>query len=296
MDQDMVPLLPKPRTFNRANIIFASATILFLSAIAAIIAYYAIKMTHNTHTDKIEPALQGTLSLCLQDLATHWETSRVWKLVAYFYGQENIQITDLNTMQVKYPAGSFQNAGGFKFYSQPYGFPTNTACLTYSILFLNNFQWVKGGKLPGLWIGDIGANGGNHIDNGFSARFMWRSGGDAEVYLYLPNNQKNEYHQQIISNNDYGDYLWRSVFKFQQSQWNNISLCITLNTPQSYDGVLEAQINNITMNITNLMWTPNPTLKINGIMMNTFYGGNDPTWAPKDTMYSYFKNFTIKTT
>jgi hypothetical protein len=51
--------------------------------------------------------------------------------------------------------------------------------LSYYVRFSENFDFVKGGKLPGLF-GGVGNSGGEIPDgtDGFSTRFMWRRNGD----------------------------------------------------------------------------------------------------------------------
>lgn len=55
--------------------------------------------------------------------------------------------------------------------------------VSYEVAFDTDFDWVKGGKLPGLRGGNLdGCSGGNQADgdNCFSARLMWRQGGMGE--------------------------------------------------------------------------------------------------------------------
>ncbi|KAF9909713.1 hypothetical protein EC991_008194 [Linnemannia zychae] len=61
--------------------------------------------------------------------------------------------------------------------------------LEYQMLFEPGFNWVRGGKLPGILVGsEQGCNaecsGGGSAENCFSTRMMWRSGGEGELYLY----------------------------------------------------------------------------------------------------------------
>jgi len=56
--------------------------------------------------------------------------------------------------------------------------------LSYEIAFDSNFDWVKGGKLPGLrgGLNSTGCSGGNQADglSCFSSRLMWRTNGQGE--------------------------------------------------------------------------------------------------------------------
>lgn len=61
--------------------------------------------------------------------------------------------------------------------------------LEYQMLFQPGFNWVKGGKLPGILSGsEQGCNadcsGGGSAESCFSTRMMWRANGEGELYLY----------------------------------------------------------------------------------------------------------------
>lgn len=88
-------------------------------------------------------------------------------------------------LRVTYPAGSFShNTGGAQFYSLfNSATPFQTMMLEYEVAFDQNFDFVKGGKLPGLRGGSPnGCSGGNFPDGltCFSARLMWRQNGNGE--------------------------------------------------------------------------------------------------------------------
>lgn len=96
-------------------------------------------------------------------------------------------------LQVSYPAGSFNNnTGGAQFYTlwnTTDGNAFQSVLLSYEIAFDTNFQWVKGGKLPGLRGGPLvnGCDGGAE-PNGtdcFSARVMWRTNAQGEGMFLL---------------------------------------------------------------------------------------------------------------
>ena len=69
--------------------------------------------------------------------------------------------------------GPEKNGAGWRF---PIG-RRETAELSYTVRFGKDFDWVKGGKLPGFCGGPENVSGGRPADgtNGFSARLMWRS-------------------------------------------------------------------------------------------------------------------------
>ena len=90
-------------------------------------------------------------------------------------------------LQVTYPAGGLGPNGGMQSYSlwnTSDGSAFNSMLLSYELAFDAGFDWVKGGKLPGLRGGPNpdGCSGGNE-PNGtdcFSTRLMWRQNGAGE--------------------------------------------------------------------------------------------------------------------
>ena len=88
--------------------------------------------------------------------------------------------TNTTALQVFYPVGSFNNnTGGAQFYTLwNSSTPFQSMLVSYELAFDTNFQFVKGGKLPGLRGGPSvnGCDGGKE-HNGtdcFSTRLMWR--------------------------------------------------------------------------------------------------------------------------
>lgn len=128
-----------------------------------------------------------------------------------------------NALVANYPAGTFGLTGsGYSFYSEGShnGVLTSGAkevLFSYSIYFENGFDFVKGGKLPGLYGGtniDVAksCSGGRQDgrDECFSARMMWRTDGAGEFYNYYPTSiqQGNGYCQTApysICDTTYGD-------------------------------------------------------------------------------------------
>ena len=86
-------------------------------------------------------------------------------------------------IQVTYPEGGVGK--GFKF-STNFG-SHESMYLEYKVRFAEDFDWVLGGKLPGL-DGGTGNSGGNkpNGEDGWSVRFMWRGGGEGVAYVYHP--------------------------------------------------------------------------------------------------------------
>jgi hypothetical protein len=238
------------------------------------------------------------------EFSNNWVDTQPWNVIKYSYGRENWKTLDNNTVQVTYPKGSFSPSapipGGFLFYAQPRSvFPTEEVYLTYKVKMGDDtsFNWVRGGMLPGLWIGELGAWDANKITNGASFRMMWRSGGQAEAYVYA-GKQESEFYSLpgYVDNDPFGESVQRGFSKFVAGQWNDVVMRVKLNSPGVADGILEVSVNDKTFSFEKMMWRQTGMdMKINGIIMNSFFGGSDVTWATPTEQYVYFSSFAAYT-
>ena len=110
----------------------------------------------------------GDYMQVFHDQVDSWNASSALQL---FYPQDSIN-----------PGNSPQ--GGADFYATPLPLAdVSNVTLEYSVFFPSNFDWVLGGKLPGLYGGHMTCSGGDDATQCFSTRLMWRSGGAGELYL-----------------------------------------------------------------------------------------------------------------
>lgn len=96
--------------------------------------------------------------------------------------------TSVPVLQATYPAGGFSsNQSGAQWYNlwnASDGSTFGTMLATYEVAFDSGFDWVKGGKLPGLrgGLNSTGCSGGNEAtgQDCFSSRVMWRQSAEGE--------------------------------------------------------------------------------------------------------------------
>lgn len=249
-----------------------------------------------------------------------WTTSS-----SRFSGVQNVPLTDdalrvervssgttHNTVQVNgktaweafYPKGSRNPSssirGGFGFYlSGPTGWNITRAkevTFSYAIMFDKNFEWQKGGKLPGLFggIGEYayGCTGGRQEDRDrcFDLRYMWRKSGDGELYAYLPQDHPNTDYTLLsvppysARNSDYGFSIGRGAWTFKAGEWNTMSEHIKLNTPGAEDGAVQVFWNgNAVISAKGIAIRDYAAANFTGVHFQTFFGGSDASWnSPKD--------------
>ncbi len=195
-------------------------------------------------------------------------------------------------LQVSYPKGSASPStttkygapkGGAGFYAQYRMAPSDRLHMRYYLRFADNFDFVKGGKLPGLY-GGTGNSGGNIPDgtDGFSSRIMWRENGEGEVYAYLP------------ASTDFGTSLGRGCFMFERGKWYSIEQELSLNKPGSSDGYVNIWVDGKPkFHAGNLNFRTTDALKINGVFFDTFFGGDDTSWVTPVDTHIDFGNFAI---
>ncbi|NIC06895.1 polysaccharide lyase [Billgrantia bachuensis] len=162
--------------------------------------------------------------------------------------------------------------GGLGFYTREASLEkADRACLHYQLRFEANFNFVKGGKLPGLYGGEA-PSGGETVtgENGYSLRLMWREDGQGELYAYLVDRE--------------GESIGRGSWYFPPGRWVNVEQEVILNTPGEKNGVVRLWIDGWpVLEQRNLVYRTTPDLGIDGIMFSTFFGGTGEEWrTPRD--------------
>ncbi|CAO3622235.1 unnamed protein product [Cunninghamella echinulata] len=206
-------------------------------------------------------------------------------------------------LKITYPENSMNPGadpqGGIGFYSQPISLSRapRELQLSYQVYFPKGFDFVKGGKLPGLYGGHDECSGGTNSPTCFSTRFMWREDGQGEVYAYVPPKLQSKNickSNGNICNSDYGYSLGRGSWKFKTGAWNKLQQKVVLNTPGKKNGVVTVFLNGRKVyQQKNLVLRTKKTKKIFGIAFDTFFGGSSEEFRTPKTQYSYFKDFAL---
>jgi len=159
--------------------------------------------------------------------------------------------------------------------------------LSYRLRFGSGFQYVKGGKLPGL-VGGTAPTDCISDHGGFSARGMWRPGGAAVQYLYYPD-KKNR------CGDDFSYVSDGRNFVFVPGKWQTIEHRIVMNTPGQRDGILQAWVDGALVLDENQFYycAPGATFAIDALYFSTFFGGSDSTWAPATDQTVDYDDFIV---
>ncbi len=215
-----------------------------------------------------------------------------------------------DSLRVDYVPGEVGMRSGWGFHASPeHAFPSISSTLSYRVFFPEDFDWRRGGKLPGLFIGHPGATGGNWEYKAGSARVVWQRNGVAALYLYLPlqvafdgsketavETQGAEF-KRCCHLTKKGCHLWNrgsDVLRFKRGQWNDVQLVVHLNTIGRQDGYVELTVNGEKKVCGGMAWRTRAHLAIGGLAWQTFYGGRDAEAAcPREGAYTKFSAFKV---
>ena len=194
-------------------------------------------------------------------------------------------------IQVKFPEGSYSPGaddaprGGAGFHVALPGRPSvENACLRYAVQFPSGFDWVKGGKLPGLYGGQPPSGGGEVPgDKGFSVRYMWREDGNGEAYGYIVNKP-----------DDFGVSIGRGSWQFPTGTWVVLEQEIVLNDPSQANGILRVWVDGRqVIEQKDIVYRTTSDITIDGLMFSTFFGGGDKSWATPKQQEIRFSDFEV---
>ncbi|MCI0562502.1 MAG: hypothetical protein MN733_28790 [Nitrososphaera sp.] len=182
-------------------------------------------------------------------------------------------------LRVTYPEGEVGK--GFKFMTD-HGL-RDRMYLQYKVRFAEDFDWMKGGKLPGFLGGSVKAGVKPTGEDGWLVRFMWGSDGVGFAYVYHPDMPGR-----------WGEGFSLGNFWFQKGVVQTLGLEVVLNTPGQHDGVIRAWLDGVlVVEETSMRFRDIPELQINGVTFATFFGGNDDSWAPTKDEHIDFGDFKL---
>ncbi|MGB1008257.1 MAG: polysaccharide lyase [Thiolinea sp.] len=183
----------------------------------------------------------------------------------------------------KYRAGCSNELGCYN-WKPELGRGFDSLYYSYWVKFPKGFDFVLGGKLPGIGSRDGGTGGGKPSGvDGWSVRAMWDSHGKFGQYVYHVDQPKH-----------FGDFMPWDNSDIELGKWYQIKTFVRLNTPGQRNGVIRTWLNNRqVMHRNQLRFRNIPQLKIERFLFSAFFGGTGPEWAPSRDMILYMDDFII---
>jgi hypothetical protein len=185
-----------------------------------------------------------------------------------------------------------------------------------------------------VWMGTCGASGGQHQSQGGSVRCMWRAGGVAVLYVYLPTHlctqerggagrsgdkggtggrnggtqeaalsralagvQHATYREACHCTGTAGHDLFRAATphpaRLIPGACNTVCIGVRLNAPGRDDGVLAMSVNGTTHRLDHVRFRAHGDLRVEGLLVHTWFGGGTNEWAPPSPQRLAFHGFRV---
>ena len=176
----------------------------------------------------------------------------------------------------------------------------NELYLQYNLMFPKGFNFVRGGKLPGLSGGTSPAGGSKDTD-GFSARIMWRvinfdnkhkikNSYKAYLcqYVYYP--EKDIDKKWGLDLNWTNSKTGRKIFIIP-GKWHTVKMRVKLNAGKDLIESWFDEKKVLSKKLT--LRRKNQTFSIENLYFSVFFRGSKESWESKKDEYVYFDNFVI---
>jgi hypothetical protein len=190
------------------------------------------------------------------------------------------------SLRVLYPKGGVGSSAGGALWRMRLDRFDDLYC-SYYVRFQPDFDFVKGGKLPGLAGGTANTGGRKPTGtDGWSARMMWLARGEVVQYVYhvdQPTNYGENFHW------DRGGQRF-----FRPGTWHHVEHRIVINTPGQRDGIVQGWFDGVlALDRRDVRFRDVNTFAIDLFAFSTFFGGSDATWAPTKDEQVTFDQFVI---
>ncbi len=211
------------------------------------------------------------------------------------------------SLAVLYPEGQHRSANTGAQWQLLFDQGYEELFVEYRVKFRDGFDFVRGGKLPGL-IGGAANTGGDRPDgtDGFSARMHWRTDGSSgspldtdqasiTQYLYHPD-QPNTFGEDFRwDDSPAGDWAF-----FDSDQWYHLRHRVVMNSVVNgqgqHDGIVQAWLDGqMVLDLNNIRFRDVESLQIDGLYFSTFFGGSGDQWNTSKDEIAYFDDFKIFT-
>ena len=209
-----------------------------------------------------------------------------------------------SAIRVRYPkGGEGPGEGGAQWIAElDEGY--EEAYLSYRVKFADGFDFVRGGKLPGL-AGGSAPSGSAPADGvrGWSGRLMWRT--DFRGVTGEPEQRTSgliSYAKHVKSGLEMDGRQEDEVFVVEpdgiqseivSDRWYAIRQRVVMNTPGQRDGILQVWLDGrLVLDQNDIQWRDTPDLQIDRLFFSTFFGGGE-AWKSSQEEFAFFDDFKM---
>ena len=157
----------------------------------------------------------------------------------------------------------------------------SSVCISYQVLLPPDFDFHRGGTLPGL-VGSDGVEGGDR----FSTRFAWRPKGLGGATLRV--SEKGATRSVVAE---------REGFAFPRGKWVRLEQEVVLNAPTKSDGVLRVWVDGtLAIDRTDMAYRSRSEVGVVGVAVDVFAGSSpdDAQAAPSREARVWLTSFEAR--
>lgn len=209
-----------------------------------------------------------------------------------------------SAIRVRYPAGGAGPGEGGAQWIVELDEGYEEAYLSYRVKFAAGFDFVRGGKLPGL-AGGSAPSGSAPADGvrGWSGRLMWRTAFTGVTgQPQQPTSGLISYAKHVNSGFARDGRQEDQVFVvepngqnsvLQSDRWYTIRQRVVMNTPGQRDGILQLWLDGrLVLDQNDIQWRNTPELQIDRLFFSTFFGGGQ-AWRSSKEEFVFFDDFKM---
>ncbi|MFK7736668.1 MAG: polysaccharide lyase [Pirellulaceae bacterium] len=207
-------------------------------------------------------------------------------------------------LAVDYPQGAVGPKAGGAQWKLTFPESYQALRLEYRLQFGEGFDFVRGGKLPGL-AGGTAPTGSKLADgnNGWSSRFMWRtdhhgkSGRPPQRRAWLQSYMKHFESGPKEDGIGEDELDWRRDSRrvmIEAGRWYSIRQEVRMNDVGKNDGQLRVWLDGVLVaNRDDVYYRKSDKIGIDVLYFSTFFGGSKTHWGPSQDETIYFDDFRI---
>lgn len=221
-----------------------------------------------------------------------------------YFNKKLATVTDANngTLRIQFPEGSCgkdrtQDCGISAVAVYPSNFDNTQATFSADVLFEPGFAFDQGKLGIGLEMGTANATGGHGGSTASSCRVVFKNGGGATCYIYVPlGSKQTDPSLQAFADgkSTYGKEFFGDIFPagtFKIGVKNSVAIGVKMNTPGNADGECFMTINGVTGRKQGIMWlTDNVSSGITRVNNSQFIGGS---WLSSKLQYIQMSNMRL---
>jgi len=197
------------------------------------------------------------------------------------------------SLKIFYPGDGKQSLGSGAQFTTAF-YPQQEATLEYAVKFLDDFNFSRGGKLPGF-CGQECISGCDDADgsNGWSMRYMWYNG-NGENDNAVSSADLTVYDYTVDTDENCGDRVKVNGITLQRNTWYTIKQRVRLSGVNQKDGSVTTWVNGQELGTqSGYRMRTIDGLLIDRMFFSTFYGGSQTYWAPGYDTYALFDDFKV---